>query len=123
MKFSNVTRQDVPDVMDHALRRLRRRHSATGSGSWFALAACKALHCANGFFIEVNRAIKDPLAMFRAFVVVTSNPRNLQEICKSVLGILALLTLSASFRICKLQILLAARETDPVSGHHLESIT
>jgi hypothetical protein len=39
------------------------------------------------------------------------------------LGILALLALSAPFRICKLQILLAARETDPVSGHHLESTT
>jgi hypothetical protein len=32
------------------------------------------------------------------------------------LGILALLALSAPFRICKLQIPLAARETDPVSG-------
>ena len=37
------------------------------------------------------------------------------------LGILALLALSAPFRICKLQILLATRETDPVSGHHLKS--
>jgi hypothetical protein len=44
--------------------------------------------------------------------------RDLQE----RLGILALLALSAPFRICKLQILLAAAETDPVSGHHLESI-
>ena len=40
--------------------------------------------------------------------------RDLQE----RLGILALLALSAPFRICKFQILLAARETDPVSGHH-----
>ena len=40
--------------------------------------------------------------------------RDLQE----RLGILALLALPAPFRICKLQILLAARETDPVSGHH-----
>ena len=39
------------------------------------------------------------------------------------LGILALLALSAPFRICKLQILLATRETDPVSGHHLGSMT
>src|SRR5271170_4015298 len=39
------------------------------------------------------------------------------------LGILALLALSASLRICKSQIPLARRETDPVSGHHLESIT
>jgi hypothetical protein len=37
------------------------------------------------------------------------------------LGILALLALSAPFRICKLQIPLADGETDPVSGHHLES--
>jgi hypothetical protein len=43
----------------------------------------------------------------------------LQEICKSIL---ALLALSAPFRICKLQILLAARETDPVSGHHFQSL-
>jgi len=35
------------------------------------------------------------------------------------LGILALLALSAPFRICKLQIPLAARATDPVSGHHI----
>jgi hypothetical protein len=35
------------------------------------------------------------------------------------LGILALLSLSAPFRICKLQIPLARRETDPVSGHHI----
>jgi hypothetical protein len=34
------------------------------------------------------------------------------------LGILALLSLSPLFRICKLQILLAGGETDPVSGHH-----
>jgi hypothetical protein len=39
------------------------------------------------------------------------------------LGILALLALSAPFRICKLQILLAKRETDPVSGHHLKSVS
>ena len=39
------------------------------------------------------------------------------------MGILALLELYAPFGICKLQILLAVRETDPVSGHHLESIT
>jgi hypothetical protein len=45
--------------------------------------------------------------------------RDLQD----CLGILALLALSAPFRICKLQISLAAQETDPVSGHHLESIT
>jgi hypothetical protein len=45
--------------------------------------------------------------------------RDLQE----RLGILALLALPAPFRICKLQIPLAARETDPVSGHHLESMT
>jgi hypothetical protein len=45
--------------------------------------------------------------------------RDLQE----RLGILALLALPAPFRICKLQIPLAARETDPVSGHHLESIS
>jgi hypothetical protein len=38
------------------------------------------------------------------------------------LGILALLALSAPFRICKLQIPLAEGETDPVSGHHLDSI-
>jgi hypothetical protein len=41
--------------------------------------------------------------------------RDLQE----RLGILALLELSASFRICKLQILFARRENDPVSGHHI----
>jgi hypothetical protein len=35
------------------------------------------------------------------------------------LGIRALLALPAPFRICKLQIPLAARETDPVSGHHI----
>jgi hypothetical protein len=35
------------------------------------------------------------------------------------LGILALLAVSAPFRICKLQIPLAGRETDPVSGHHI----
>src|ERR1700722_8121389 len=34
---------------------------------------------------------------------------------------LCILALPAHFRICKLQIALAARETDPVSGHHLES--
>ena len=34
------------------------------------------------------------------------------------LGILALLELPAPFRICKLQIPLATRETDPVSGYH-----
>jgi hypothetical protein len=34
------------------------------------------------------------------------------------LGILALCALFAPFRICKLLILLASRETDPVSGHH-----
>jgi hypothetical protein len=45
--------------------------------------------------------------------------RDLQE----RLGILALLALSAPFRICKLQIPLAAAETDPVSGHHIESTT
>jgi hypothetical protein len=45
--------------------------------------------------------------------------RDLQE----RLGILALLALPALFRICKLQIPLATRETDPVSGHHLESTT
>jgi len=38
------------------------------------------------------------------------------------LGILALLALPAPFRICKLQIPLATRETDPVSGHHLASV-
>jgi len=38
------------------------------------------------------------------------------------LGILALLALSAPFRICKLLIPLVDGETDPVSGHHLESI-
>ena len=38
------------------------------------------------------------------------------------LGILTLLALSAPFRICKLQIPLVDRETDPVSGHHLESM-
>jgi len=43
--------------------------------------------------------------------------RDLQE----RLGILALLALPAPFRICKLQILLATRETDPVSGHHILS--
>ncbi len=37
------------------------------------------------------------------------------------LGILALLALSAPFRFCRLQILLAKRETDPVSGHHILS--
>jgi hypothetical protein len=37
------------------------------------------------------------------------------------LGILALLALSAPFRICKLQIPLARRETDPVSGHHISN--
>jgi hypothetical protein len=36
-------------------------------------------------------------------------------------GILALLALLATFRICKLQISLAGRETDPVSGHHILS--
>jgi hypothetical protein len=41
--------------------------------------------------------------------------RDLQE----RLGILAPLALSAPFRICKLQIPLAAAETDPVSGHHI----
>jgi hypothetical protein len=49
----------------------------------------------------------------------TKFARDLQE----RLGILALLVLPAPFRICKLQIPLAARETDPASGHHLESIT
>jgi hypothetical protein len=44
----------------------------------------------------------------------TKFARDLQE----RLGILALLALSAPFRMCKLQILLVARETDPVSGHH-----
>jgi hypothetical protein len=42
--------------------------------------------------------------------------RDLQE----RLGILALLALSAPFRFCNLQILLAKRETDPVSGHHFQ---
>ena len=45
--------------------------------------------------------------------------RDLQE----RLGILALLALYAPFRICKLHIPLLNRETDPVSGHHLESLT
>jgi hypothetical protein len=44
----------------------------------------------------------------------TNFARDLQE----RLGILALLALPAPFRICKLQIPFAARETDPVSGHH-----
>jgi hypothetical protein len=43
--------------------------------------------------------------------------RDLQE----RLGILALLALSARFRICKLLIPLVDGETDPVSGLHLES--
>src|ERR1700723_3270098 len=43
--------------------------------------------------------------------------RDLQE----RLGILALLAFSAPCRICKLQIPLAARETDPVSGHRILS--
>jgi hypothetical protein len=42
----------------------------------------------------------------------------LQEICKRVWGFWEL---SAPFRICKLQIPLARGETDPVSGHHIES--
>jgi hypothetical protein len=49
----------------------------------------------------------------------TNFARDLQE----RLGILALLALYAPFRIFKLLIPLADGETDPVSGHHLESIT
>jgi hypothetical protein len=45
--------------------------------------------------------------------------RDLQE----RLGILALLELYEPFKICKLLIPLVDGETDPVSGHHLESIT
>src|ERR1035437_7753435 len=41
--------------------------------------------------------------------------RDLQE----RLGILALFALLSPFRMCKLQIPLAERETDPVSGHHI----
>ena len=45
----------------------------------------------------------------------TNFARDLQD----RLGILALLALSSPFRICKLQIPLATRETDPVSVHHI----
>jgi hypothetical protein len=48
------------------------------------------------------------------FKIETNFARDLQD----RLGILALLALCSPFRICKLQIPLAARETDPVSGHH-----
>jgi hypothetical protein len=48
------------------------------------------------------------------------------QFCKSLqkrFGILALSSLSAPFRICKLLIKLTDGETDPISGHHLESIS
>jgi hypothetical protein len=58
-----------------------------------------------------------PLAIFANTEI--NFARDLQD----HLGILALLALSAPFRICKLQIPLVRRETDPASGYHLESIT
>jgi len=41
---------------------------------------------------------------------------------KAQAGVLALFPFSSLFRICKLQILKGRRDSDPVSGHHLESI-
>jgi hypothetical protein len=56
-------------------------------------------------------------------IAISANTKmNFARDLQKRLGILALLALSAPFRICKLQISLAGRETDPVSGHHLESI-
>ena len=63
-----------------------------------------------------------PRALCHCFLAPTSAARadfarDLQE----RLGILALFALSAPFRMCKLLIPLLARETDPVSGHHILS--
>jgi hypothetical protein len=71
-------------------------------------------------FYTLNKAA-EWLLRHRSFVFPVRSlrgefERDLQE--RS--GILAL---SAPNGICKLQILLAKRETDPVSGHHLESMT
>jgi hypothetical protein len=44
-----------------------------------------------------------------------SNSRDLQKR-------LDILALSAPFRICRLQILLAERETDSISGYHLQIV-
>jgi hypothetical protein len=59
-------------------------------------------------------ALVDQRSATRPFWPKDKFARDLQD----RLGILALLALSAPFGICKLQILLAGRETDPVSGHH-----
>ena len=72
------------------------------------------------FYSDVRRAIQKALFDRRPSRSRPSESGEiLQEICKSTL---ALLALSAPFRICKLQILLAARVTDPVSGHHFQSL-
>jgi hypothetical protein len=79
------------------------RVSASGNGARFYRRR-NAWQTSTAYLIPRNRK--------------TNSARDLQD----RLGILALLALSAPFRICKLQIPLATRETDPVSGHHLESM-
>ncbi len=51
-----------------------------------------------------------------------SNPGFCKQI-ESTTGIPSLSPLSSSFRMRKLQVPLGKRDSDPVSGHHLESIT
>ncbi len=64
-----------------------------------------------------------PLLRERLVPIPRSRKINFARDLQDRLGILALLALYAPFRICKLLIPLVDGETDPVSGHHLESIT
>ena len=75
--------------------------------------------------VETHRetALSIPLIRYLLVPILRNQKMNFARDLRERLGILALLALSAPFRICKLQILLATRETDPVSSHHLESIT
>jgi hypothetical protein len=80
-----------------------------GSDGWRDFGCCEQANARDG----------DDWDDFAKF----ANPRlNFARDLQDRLGILALLALSAPFRICKLQIQLAGQETDPVSGHHLGSI-
>jgi hypothetical protein len=82
------------------------------------------LHAASSANVE---RVTNPLPPFRPnatlpLAIFANTEINFARDLQDRLGILALLALSAPFRICKLQIPLVRRETDPVSGHHLESM-
>src|SRR5258708_33629789 len=54
------------------------------------------------------------------YVIFGSNSENQKnKFCKTVWAFWHFWHFSSPFRICKLQIPLATRETDPVSGHHI----